>query len=157
MISLYEESAYSGIESTLRFRNPKKTKLFTLLFILALPVAFGIFILFVSQYYIDPENYCLIKVRTSGMDTSRNTVKGIIATLKRTDYINYLKLCRNVRAIDESPCILSDEKTSKIFMQNNNGCYLKNTGYVFIKPLNGKDTDFNDRVKVLSKIASSLE
>lgn len=133
--------------------NKPKLIFFVILF---LPVVLGMGY-YVSQfYYINTSPPCFIKVST-------NVVSGIgpitveINNLQSSDKAAYENLCRYVDHIVELPCLAGDTVVNtdpKLFDPKIQGCFVKGSKTIYLKPLNQETNPTPDRVEALKRYAT---
>ena len=156
MISLYETTEYTGFAKDTAAKRPKSLKILLLACIFLFPVALAGYAYYVSEFYTDFTNNCWIHIRSEVHTGSAANIKAALNELRITDKASYLNICNSVKAIHETACVQSEVTNAKVHFLKETGCYIKGSGFVFLKPLDEeKDVEIKTRVEFLRKLSSS--
>lgn len=94
--------------------------------------AYLFFLNFVS--YVDVPNNCYIALDNDVLIGNQKTTKEAIRIIKKEDPNSYRNLCRYVETISEKDCYTI---TAGRMRDSKDGCYVKGSKNIYIKPNNG--------------------
>ncbi len=106
---------------------------------------FLIFLLVVAIFvfsgfsYVDLRELCFVKIKYDVLQGDRQSIIDAIKEIKKTDYILYKGLCKNVNTIYEKRCVLGKEDRPDIIFIDSDGCYIRGSKAILINPV-GKNT-----------------
>lgn len=156
MISLYETN-----DSTSDLYENKRSPftgfvnniyLLVVLLLLIIVVGGSAYIFYTYSHYIDFSNNCTIEVQKDIVSGNRQTIFDALKLIKEDHPEDYENICTQVDTIVETECILGDKKTPKIHYLDTDGCYLKGTKTIFIRPVSGtSDTIVENRAELILK------
>ena len=156
MISLYETTEYTGFAKDTAAKRPKGLKIVLVACIFLIPVVLAGYAYYTSGFYTDLTNNCWIRIRSEVHTGSSADIKSAINELRMTDKASYLTICNNIKAIHETTCVQSETSNAKVHFLKETGCYIKGTGFVFLKPLEEeKAVEIDTRVEFLRKLSRS--
>jgi len=106
---------------------------------LVLAVISAIILVIVTRFigyfnYLDFSEPCYIKIYSSSLSGNRQTLVEALEKLKVRDPVNYRNVCRYVSVISESPCITSQKYGSQVQNLDVDGCYIKGSKIIFVRP-----------------------
>jgi len=94
----------------------------------------GTYIIMGYTMHIDYPNNCYIKVDKDILKGNRETIFKALASIKKTDLQKYQDICLYVDTISEASCLLGETRNGKLHPISTDGCYLKGTKTIFLKP-----------------------
>lgn len=112
------------------------------------------FYFFVNIFnYFDPLNFCYIKIDGDFLHGNEGTIKKAVKLLKREDKIAYKRLCSYINTISEHHCFTSSQNIS-LEDWNKEGCYIKGSKVVYVKPEKGvSDIIVNKRKNAIKRFS----
>lgn len=110
------------------------------------------FFMFSGINYIDIRDACFIRVKYDVLQGDRESIFDALKRIKKEDYIFYRNMCRYVDRIYEKRCVVSEKNTPKVSYPNEDGCYIRGSKAILIKPLDKNSYDLVDnRVAAIKK------
>lgn len=106
-----------------------------------------VFVLFSGISYVDVPNQCYIKVKYDVLNGDRDSIVEALERLKQEDYIFYRRFCANVDAIYEKKCVRGDDLRPDLEFIQSEGCYIKGSKAILIKPYEAGTRDIVKRRK----------
>lgn len=103
--------------------------------LLACFIGLWIYIFVGYNNHMDNPNKCFIRINKDIIRGNRDTVFTALLSLRETNYVDYVEICKYVDTISESYCLMGDSKTPKLHQLDTKGCYLKGTKTIFIEPV----------------------
>lgn len=114
----------------------------------------GTYIVLGYTMHIDFPNNCYIKVDKDILKGNRETVFKALNSIKNTNLQAYQDICTHVDTITEASCLLGETRNGKLHPINTDGCYLKGTKTIFIRPdASNLDAAVNLRKEQIMKYA----
>lgn len=94
----------------------------------------GTYMILSYTMFIDYPNNCYIKVDKDILKGNRETVFKALTSIKNNDSQAYTDICKYVDTISEASCLLGESKSGKLHPIATDGCYIRGTKTIFIKP-----------------------
>jgi len=149
---------YQTFEDIKRRKSPSAALRRTFVEFVFLMFLLGVaFFIFSGLNYVDVRDQCYIKVKYDVLKGDREGIFEALKEIKRTDYIFYRNLCRNVDRIYEKRCVLGNDSSSKLEYIKSKGCYIKGSRVILINPIGENEYDKVEKrveaIKLYSQMA----
>jgi hypothetical protein len=94
----------------------------------------GAFVVMGYTMHIDYPNNCYIKIEKDILKGNRDSIFKALTSIKNTNLQGYQDICSYVDTITEASCLLGESRNGKLHPINTDGCYLKGTKTIFLRP-----------------------
>lgn len=151
-----EEQKSVMFEKTDRKRN-RLNYLKTFFSILALLSLFAVPVIFVFSKlnHFDPINGCYIRIKNEIRSENKDSIKNAILSIKSESLGDYKTLCQYVDQIYEENCVAGHKNNPNLTYLDIDGCYIKGTRVVYVKPEKNVESDLlQSRKNALIKYAN---
>jgi len=133
---------YQTFEDIKRRKSPSSILRRTFVEFVFLTFLLGVaFFIFSGFNYVDVRDQCYIKIKYDVLQGDRDSIFEALKEIKKTDYIFYRNLCRNVDRIYEKRCVLGNDDLPKLEYPKSKGCYIKGSHVIMINPIRENEYD----------------